>query len=262
MGRGHNSGLTAAPQPAPQPQPVPQPQPAPQPVQAPQPAPPVQQGNVDAQGYRDYDAADFHDLYNGRNYYQQQLPHWSAATQQAVNDYLDPTVVAGSLYAKSQTINHKMRTGQNLTAAEKAMQKGLDAAMHNIGYNVNLVRYDRVDFIQNLGLANYQNMSIAQIQKALVGKTYVDPAYVSTSYNQFKNAPSNNPFTDKAVKINMKAPAKTQAFMPGNGAGGNLGEIVLAPGQSYKITGVRFTGKRGRSGASYYPQIEIDVEIQ
>ena len=53
------------------------------------------------------------------------------------------------------------------------------------------------------------------------------------------------------IKMNIKAPAKTQALMPGTGKGGDFGEMILAPNQTYRITGVRFTGKQGRSGANY-----------
>ena len=49
--------------------------------------------------------------------------------------------------------------------------------------------------------------------------------------------------------------------MPGTGPGGNFGEFVFAPNQNYRITGVRWTGQRGRSGAKYYKQIELDVEM-
>ena len=129
-----------------------------------------------------------------------------------------------------------------------------------MGYNVNLTRYDRVDFMQNLGVGNFDSMSEAQLKSALIGAKYKDPAFGSYSYNNFKNAPAGNPFTDKAVKITRRTKASTQVLMPGNGPGGALGEIVVAPNQGVHIVDVRFTGKRGRSGANYYKQVEIIVE--
>jgi hypothetical protein len=58
-------------------------------------------------------------------------------------------------------------------------------------------------------------------------------------------------------------------MMPGKGAGGDFGEIVLAPtnGKSNpggKITDVRLTGQMvRRQGTQSYnqPRIEIDIEI-
>ncbi len=209
--------------------------------------------------FSDTDASPFHDLYNGRQYFQDQS--FGIDTRMAIVDYLHDQPTAGSLYSPSQQLNYAMRQGLPLTANQQFMKDSLMDGMHNLGYNVNLTRYDRVDFMQGLGVPNFSNMPIAQIQKAIVGKSYTDAAFVSASYNNFKNAPPGNPFTDKAVKINIKAPAATQALMPGNGPGGQLGEVVLAPGQRFTITGARFTGQRGRSGANYYNQIEIDVIV-
>ena len=205
------------------------------------------------------DNSPFHDLYNGRQYFQDQT--FDIDTRMALQDYLADQAVTGSLYAPSQILNYAMRTGAPLDANQQFMVNAMMNGMHNIGYNVNLTRYTRVDFMSDLGLPNFSNMPISAIQQVLVGQSFIDKAFVSTSYNNFKNAPKNNPFTDKAVKINYKAPANTQALMPGNGPGGALGEMVLAPGQRYTITGVRFTGQKGRSGSSYYNQIEIDVDI-
>ena len=220
------------------------------------------------------DDADFHQLYNGRQYYQDQ--NFNIDTQLAIQDYLSDRPLTGSLYSPSQAINYKMETGQALSIAEQAIVDDMMAGMHNLGYNINLTRYGRVDYLNKFaqlavsqGLAaqgindrNFDKMTPAQLQKAFVGLEYSENKLVSTSYNNFATAPNGGrPFTDKAVKFNYKAPASAQGLMPGNGPGGRLGEIVLAPGQNYRITGVRFTGQRGRSGSSYYNQIEFDVEI-
>ena len=212
------------------------------------------------QAFSDTDNAPFHDLYNGRQYYQQQS--FGIDTRLAIQDYLHDKPTAGSLYSPSQQLNHAMKTGATLTANQQFMKDSLMEGMHNLGYNVNLTRFARADFMSNLGLPNFSNMSIGQIRKALVGGSFNEDGFISTSYNHFKTAPNGGRlFTDKAVKINYKAPANTQALMPGNGPGGALGEVVLAPNQRYTITGVRFTGKQGRSGSSYYNQIEIDMTI-
>ena len=119
--------------------------------------------------------------------------------------------------------------------------------------------------------SHYENMSQSAIQKALVGKTVNENKFISTSYNNFQNASDASTFTTRAVKINYKVKAGTQAMMPGVGPGGDFGEMVLAPTNGTanpggKIVGVRFTGQMARpKGGSKYSltqkQIEIDIEI-
>lgn len=218
--------------------------------------------NMNNQTFAATDSADYHQLYGGRQYYQSQA--FGIDTRMALQDYLNDQTMAGSMYVQSQTLNHKMRKGLPLTANEQFMVDALKEGMHNLGYNLTLTRYDRIGFMNDasgLGLGNYENMTEAQLKKALVGQSFVDKAFVSTSYNDFKHAPANNPFTDKAVKITYRAKAATQALMPGNGPGGQLGEVVLAPDQSYKIVDVKFTGKKGRSGASMHKAVELIVEV-
>lgn len=173
-------------------------------------------------------------------------------------------------------MNYMMATGQQLTGKYKQTHDGMMSAMHNIGYNVELTRYDHPDMVNNLLRAvgagtNYEKMSAAAIQKALVGRTVNENKFLSTSYNNFKNAPQNTKqiFDSRAVKINYKVKANTQAMMPGKGNGGDFGEIVLAPtngtaNRGGKITAVRLTGQMvRRKGTQTYnqPRIEIDIEI-
>ena len=226
------------------------------------PAPVVPVKNVDRWGFADSDDADFHQLYNGRGYYRQQ--QFSQATRDALDIYVDPNATRGSLYSPSQQLNYAMKEGLPLTAQQRQMVTDINAGMHNIGYNVETTRYARVDFMANLnmGVSNFSRMSIQQIRNAIVGKSFTEDGFISSSYNNFRNAPNGGrPFTDKAVKINYKAKASTQALMAPIGGGGALGEMLFAPNQTYKITGVRFTGQLGRSGGSYYNQIELVVEV-
>ena len=220
----------------------------------------AQAQSLNNQTFKDTDAAGYHDLYGGRQYYQAQA--FGIDTRMAIQDYLNDQNMSGSMYVQSQTLNHKMRQGLPLTANEQFMVDALTEGMHNLGYNLNLTRYDRIGFMNDtLGLKNYEKMTDAQLKKALVGQTFTDKAFVSTSYNNFKNAPAGNHFTDKAIKITYRAKASTQALMPGNGPGGQLGEIVLGPGQSYKIIDVKYTGGKGRSGASMHKAVEVIVEV-
>lgn len=227
--------------------------------------------DIDALGFKSKDNAGYHQLYNGSGYFRQQKldDPSNKALSDAIDKYVDASPTFGSLYSPSQQLNHAMKTGQKLTPAQQQMRKDLEGGMHNLGYNLTLTRYARNDYMANLSgvagvsLDRFYNMKESSLQKALVGKSFSERGFISTSYNDFAKAPNGGrPFTDKVVRINYKAPAKTQALMPRIGAGGDLGEIILAPDQNYKITGVRFTGKRGRSGASYYKQIELDIEIE
>lgn len=238
--------------------------------QAPQPQPQVvatasQANSANNARFKDTDNSPYHDLYNGRQYYQDQT--FGIDTRMAIQDYLqnDPDPRNGT-YSPSQILNYKMRqnainpNSMPLDANEQFMVDSLMDGMHNMGYNVNLTRYTRVDYMQNLGVGNFNNMTESQLKSALIGVSYKDPAFGSYSYNDFKNAPPNNVFTDKAVRIVRRTKASTQVLMPGNGPGGALGEIVTAPNQGVHIVDVRFTGKRGRSGGNWYKQVEIIVE--
>lgn len=230
--------------------------------------------NYDRLGYADYDSAGYHQLYNGRKYYQQQK--LDATQQKAAANYLEAHKEPGSQYSHSQNMNYMMATGQQLTGKYKQTHDGMMSAMHNIGYNVTLTRYDHAAMVNGLLQAvgagsDYEKMSGAQIKQALIGKVLGETKFLSTSYNDFKNAPQNTKqiFDSRAVKINYKVKASAQAMMPGKGAGGDFGEIVLAPtdGKSNpggKITDVRLTGQMvRRQGTQTFnqPRIEIDIEI-
>lgn len=242
--------------------------------QAAQQTPPKPQKNYDRLGFADYDDADFHQLYHGRQYYQQQ--QLTATQQKAAANYLEANPEPGSMYSHSQNLNHQMALGQPLTGKYKQTHDGIMSAMHNIGYNVTLTRYDHPGMVNGLLQAvnagkSYEHLSQAQLQKALIGRTVNENKFLSTSYNDFKNAPQSTKqvFDSRAVKVNYKVRAGTQAMMPGKGAGGDFGEIVLAPtngtaNRAGTITGVRLTGQMvRRKGTQIYnqPRIEIDIEI-
>ena len=210
-----------------------------------------------------------------RQYYQQQT--FGIDTQLAIQDYLYDKPV-GNLWSPSQNMNYLMKYGKDdqMSPQEKFMKQGMLDGMHNLGYNMDLEHYGRISFVDNFGQlaqqmgntttpitsSNFEKMSEADLKKAFNGVDFTYSAFMSTSCNSFAHAPNGGkPFTDKAVKLNIKAPARAQGMMPGNGPGGALGEIVLAPNQHFRITDVRFTNKMGRSASSTYKQIEFDVEI-
>lgn len=222
--------------------------------------------------YSDTDTQSYHDLYNGKQYFQNQ--NLSIDQQLAVISYLSDRPEPNSLYSPSQNLNWAMANGMALNANQQFMRQNMMNAMHNLGYNLNLTRYDHPQFVDGLlkqaGVGgNYLNMSVGQLKKSLVGLTYGEERFLSTSYNDFKNAPTSSlsVFTDRAVKITYRAAANVQAMMPGNGPGGALGEIVMAPSggaKNMKIVDVRSTGKSARQQGSRMksiPQIEIVVEV-
>lgn len=215
---------------------------------------------------------DFHDLYNGRQYYLSQT--FDVDTLIAIQNYISPTTESGSMYSMSQNMNYALANGQRLTANQQYVYDGMMAGMHNLGYNVNLYRYDHDAMINNL-LANaglsgdYENYSEAQLKSALVGTTVSEKKFLSTSYNDFKNASDPSTFTSRAVRIVYKCKADTQVLMTGDAQANArvrnfLGEIVMAPKQSARITSVRYTGNRARrQGTQSYTrrQIEIIMEV-
>lgn len=216
------------------------------------------------------DTSNFHDLMGGRQYFLSQ--NLTIDQQLATMNYLADQPENGSLYSMSQNLNHAMSTKQQLTANQQFVHDNLMSAMHNLGQNLNLTRYDHAPFINKLlqqaGVPNadYEGMSISQIKQALVGHTYSEDKFLSTSHNDFRHAPAGNPFTNRAVKITYRAKAGAQAMMPGNGPGGSLGEILLAPSgnrKNFKVVDAKFTGKMARrKGTQSYTQRQIEIIVE
>ena len=228
----------------------------------------------DSKGFADHDDADYHQLYNRRQYFQQQ--QLTPQQKKSADAYVDPNTEPGSLYNVAQNLNWNMANGLPLTRKQQQVQNDMLSSMHNVGYNVNLTRYDHSGMVDSLlsqlgAGSDYTKMSQSQLQKALVGKTFGENKLISVTTNDFANAPRNvqNLFRDRAVKINYKTKANVQGMLMPIGSGGDQGEMVLAPtagpnakNAAPRITAVRYTGKtvyRARTGRSY-PQIEIDVE--
>ena len=233
--------------------------------------PPKPKVNYDSKGFADHDDADFHQLYNRKNYYKQQ--QLTPQQQKACDDYVNPSTEPGSLYNVAQNINWDMANGNKLSPKHQKIYDNIESAAHNVGYNVNLTRYDHAEMINGvlnqLGAGNdYTKMSLKQLQKTLVGQSFGENKLISTTTNDFANAPRTvqNLFKDRAVKINYKTKADVQGVLMPIGGGGDQGEMVLMPttgvNKTPKITAVRSTGNtvyRNKTG-KYYPQIEIDVE--
>lgn len=93
-----------------------------------------------------------------------------SATRQAVAVYIDPTPERNG-YAQSQNLNYAMTQGTPLTASQQRTAAGLNKIMSPIGVETTLYRADHDTFFTELGIKNYQNMSVQQLRNALVGKT-------------------------------------------------------------------------------------------
>ena len=223
---------------------------------------------LNAMTFSDTDTADFHNLFNGSQYYQAQ--NLSIDQRISTINYLSDVPEPGGLYSMSQNMNQAMASGQKLTANQEFVRDSLQSAMHNLGYNLNLTRYDHAPVIDGLlrqcGVTGgYQHMTEAQLKKTLIGHAYHEKKFLSTSYNDFRNAADPSTFTSRPVRIEYRAKASTQAMMPGNGPGGRLGEIILAPQNrdNTRIVDVRFTGNMARKkGTQSYSLKQIVIVVE
>lgn len=202
--------------------------------------------------------------------------------QQAAFDlYTNPNTEPGSLYNFSQNMNWNYQNGLPMTKQQTDTFNTINNAMHNIGYNSILTRYDHagtVDLLlQQVGIrGSAANMTPTKLKK-LIGHTYTDKRILSTSVNNFKNSFDPTTFTTRQFKFTYKAKASTQAVMPGAGkipmrwsgmsTGDNFGEMLLGPINRYKIVDVKYSGAKARAKgmpktALNKKQIEIVVEVE
>lgn len=237
----------------------------------------------DERGFRATDDSDFHDLYGGREYYERQK--LSEAERRAATNYIESETESGSLYSHSQNLNWLMMqnaarglpvtTGMN--EKQLATYNGMMSAMHNLGYNVNLTRYDHDNFVNDLlskaGVRSpdFTRMTEAQLRGALVGTRYGEERLITTTYNNFRNAPDETKrvFMNRAVRIEYRARAGTKAMMPGNGPGGRIGEVVMAPSggrENFRVVDVRYDDtvrvrRKGMRSLSSQRQLVVVVEV-
>lgn len=179
-------------------------------------------------------------------------------TRIAINQYIRADAQANG-YSMSQNLNHALENGMALNANEQYVAQKLDAAMHPIGKDTLLVRAAHKDFLEALGVQNYQNMTQAQLDAAVKGVKYQEKKFVSAAYDV-----SKNPFISGAqsggreVYINIKAPSDTKVVL-GNQA---QAEMILSRGTIFKATGAHFDGTYAnpRIGGRL-PRVVVDVEV-
>lgn len=180
-------------------------------------------------------------------------------TRIAINQYIREDVQANG-YTMSQNLNHALENGHTLNANETYVAQRLDAAMHDLGKDAILYRAAHKDFLEALGVHNYEGMTPQQLDAAVRGATYRERKYVSTAFDS-----SKNPFISGAqsggreVYIHIKAPADTQCVL-GNR---KQSEVILSRhGTIFRATGAHFDGTYAypRNGGRL-PRVVIDVEI-
>lgn len=207
---------------------------------------------------------------------QQQVRNYTAMTQQdaddmeqdqakydintklAINQYIREDQQANG-FTLSQNLNHKLEDGTPLNATETYVAQRLDAAMHDLGKDTMLYRAAHKDFLEALGVHNYDRMTDAQLNAAVQGATYREKKFVSTAYDV-----SKNPFISGAqsggreVYLNIKAPGNAKCVL-GNS---KQAEIILSRGTTFRATGAHFDGTfaHPRLGGRL-PRVVIDVEI-
>ena len=176
----------------------------------------------------------------------------------AINQYIRQDVQANG-FTMSQNMNHKMENDLPLNANEQYVKQRLIAAMHDIGKDTVLTRAAHKDFLEALGVHNYQNMTAAQLDAAVKGAEYSEKKFVSAAFD-----PSKNPFISgpasggREVYIKIKAPSDTKCVI-GNRA---QSEAILMPGVKFRATGAHFDGTTAypRNGGAL-PRVIVEVEI-
>lgn len=177
----------------------------------------------------------------------------------AIKLYISDSNPNGDGYSHSQNLNYKLDNGMALNATEKFIDDNIQAGMHSIGKDSQLVRYCHDDILKACGVSDYSKMTDAQLQKALVGTTMQTTSYLSTSYDAKKSpfAPGAVAGGGREVVMNVNARSDTKMVFGAK----KQSEIILNKGTNMKITGVHFDGSMAypRNGRAK-PRVVIDVE--
>lgn len=216
-----------------------------------------------------------------QNLRDQQDSSYDASTTAAVKQYISNTNFDGQGHSLSQTMNFlesegvdlatanlaavNKKYGLHLTANDWASMQYTSAymgrAVHPLGVDTLLQRGAHDDMLrQSFGISDYSTWSQAQLQQFLVGRTFRTTSYMSTSYDVTKN-----PFLSSAsgvsggreIVYNIKAGKNTSVLFGAR----SQSEVIIGKGTDFKITGVRYSGKKATPrGGSYKPQLIIDIE--
>lgn len=177
----------------------------------------------------------------------------------AIKLYISDSNPNGDGFSHSQNLNYKLDNGIALNPTEKFIDDNIQAGMHSIGKDSNLVRYCHDDILRSAGIADYTKMSDAQLQSALVGKTFRTTSYMSTSYDGSKNPfnPSAIGGGGREVVMNIKAGKDTKMVFGAK----SQAEIVLNKGTNFKITGIHYDGTYATPrNSGRKPRVILDIE--
>lgn len=177
----------------------------------------------------------------------------------AIKLYISDSNPNGDGFSHSQNLNYKLDNGMALSPTEKFIDDNIQAGMHSIGKDSQLVRYCHDDILKSAGISDYTKMSDAQLQSALVGKTFKTTSYMSTSYDGKKNPfnPSAPNGGGREVVMNINAGKDTKMVFGAK----KQAEIVLNKGTNFKITGIHYDGSYATPrNSGMKPRVVIDVE--
>ena len=177
----------------------------------------------------------------------------------AIKLYISDSNPNGDGYSHSQNLNYKLDNGMPLNPTEKFIDDNIQAGMHSIGKDSELVRYCHDDILKSAGISDYTKMSDSQLQAALVGKTFKTTSYMSTSYDGNKNPfnPSAMAGGGREVVMKIKAGKDTKMVFGAK----SQAEIVLNKGTNFKITGIKYDGSYATPrNSGRKPRVELVIE--
>ena len=177
----------------------------------------------------------------------------------AIKLYISDSNPNGDGYSHSQNLNYKLDNGMKLNATEKFIDDNIQAGMHSLGKDSNLVRYCHDDILQKCGIKDYTKLTDAQLQNKLIGTKLQTTAYMSTSYDGKKNPfnPSAPAGGGREVLMNVKAGKDTKVVFGAK----KQAELVINKGTNLKIVGIHYDGTYATPrGKGSKPRVILDVE--
>ena len=177
----------------------------------------------------------------------------------APEKYISDSNPNGDGFSHSQNLNYKLDNGIPLNPTEQFINDNIQAGMHDIGKDSNLVRYCHDDILQSAGIKDYTKLTDSQLQSQLVGKTFKTTSYMSTSYDGSKNPfnPSAPKGGGREVVMNIKAGKNTKVVFGAK----KQAEFVLNRGTNMRITGIHYDGTYATPrGSGTKPRVVLDVE--
>ena len=183
------------------------------------------------------------------------------AQKSASFDYTDNRATSTG-YSPSQNMNYKLDTGQRLTAKEQRMLDGMEQMQAPLEHDTVLHRGAHQGVLVALGVTNYDQMTQAQLQQALVGRQWTSKSLSSTSYDRKKSPFLSGPQAggrEVVMRINAAKGTSATRVNP------SQAEVVLGRNTTWQITGVRFTGATANPRANRrpggWPVVELEIEV-